>query len=68
MSFDCRHLNLVTWPEFQSHAVVDEIRRLSSVESRGLTYLESIALGNTAFIFMGGPTADGELNPPTETR
>ena len=34
---------------------------LHSVESRALTHLESIGLGNAAFISMGGPQAHWEL-------
>src|SRR6266852_6991302 len=33
--------------------------RLHSLESRALTHLESIGLGNAAFISMGGPQAHG---------
>ena len=35
----------------------------NSVESRALTHLESIGLGNAAFISMGGPQAHGNSQP-----
>ena len=37
-----------------------------SVESRALTHLESIGLGNAAFISMGGPQAHGNSKPLNE--
>src|SRR6266852_5407615 len=37
--------------------------RLHSLESRALTHLESIGLGNAAFISMGGPQAHGNSQP-----
>jgi hypothetical protein len=36
---------------------------LHSVESRALTHLESIDLGNATFISMGGPQAHGNSQP-----
>src|SRR6266849_5150682 len=37
--------------------------QLHSLESSALTHLESIGLGNAAFISMGGPQAHGNSQP-----
>jgi len=39
----------------------------NSVESRALTHLESIGLGNAAFMSMGGPQAHGNSKPRNES-
>jgi hypothetical protein len=49
--------------EFYRDLVSAGEKRLHSVESRALTHLESIDLGNATFISMGGPQAHGNSQP-----